>query len=428
MLQNLINSLVNMADTVMVGRLGTAAIAACGLGNQIFFLFTMLLFGVCSGAGTFTAQFWGKKDIQGIRKNTGLCLAITLAVGALFTLAAFFIPDKLIACYSRDTEVIELGARYLHALTPAFLPFAVSFVFIMTLRSIEQVALAMVTTIISLSVNVVLNYFLIFGSGPFPELGVAGAAMATAAARIIEMLILVSVSYAKKYALAGSFRDLAGFNRAFTGRFIRIAFPVVVNEAFWSLGITVENAIFARTHTDAIAALNITATISNLTWVFFMGFGAAVSVMVGKKIGEGDEGAARLYAKKAAKFAPLAALSAALVLVPVSRALPFFFNVNEQVLRNTQVMFIVLSCAYPFRAFNLTMIVGVCRAGGDTLFCAFYDILPLWLVAIPAAWIAARVPGLPIWGIYLCLCMEEPVKLLVGLSRLKSGRWLHHVT
>jgi putative MATE family efflux protein len=428
MLQNLINSLVNMADTVMVGRLGTAAIAACGLGNQVFFLFSMLLFGVCSGAGIFTAQFWGKKDIQGIRKNTGFSLAVTLTVGILFSLAVFFIPERIIACYSRDAEVIELGARYLHALTPAFLPFAVSFVFIMTLRSTERVALAMVTTVVSLSANVLLNYFLIFGFGPFPKLGISGAAIATAIARNIEMVILVSVSYAKKYAPAGRFGELAGFDRVFMGRFVKIVSPVVINEAFWSLGITIENGIFARTHTDAIAALNITSTVTNLTWVFFMGFGAAVSVMVGKKIGEGNETAARLYAKQAVCFAPLAALSAALILIPVSKLMPLFFNVNEQVLQNTQVMFIIVSAVYPFRAFNLTMIVGICRAGGDTFFCAFYDILPLWLVAIPAAWTAANIAGAPIWGIYLCLIMEEPVKMLVGLWRLKSGRWLHHVT
>jgi putative MATE family efflux protein len=426
MLQNLVNSLVNMVDTVMVGRLGTEAIAACGLGNQIFFLFNMLLFGVCSGAGAFTAQFWGKKDLPGIRKNTGFCLVITLGAALVFTLGSFFIPEKLIALYSRDPRVIELGAQYLHALTPVFFPFAVNFVFIMTLRSIERVRLAMASTIIALSVNVLLNYLLIFGIGPFPALGVTGAALATALSRIIETVILVSVSYLKRYALAGTFGELTKFDPAFIKAFVKIVSPVVVNEALWSLGITVENGIFARSHTDAIAALNITTTISNLTWVFFMGFGGAVSVLVGKKIGEGREDTARNYASQAVMAAPLAALGAALILIPLSRILPLVFNVNGQVLKNTQLMFIILSLSYPFRAFNLTMIVGVCRAGGDTLFCAFYDILPIWLIAIPSAWTAANMAS-PIWGIYLCLCLEDCFKMILGLWRLKSGRWLHHV-
>ncbi|MDR1143625.1 MAG: MATE family efflux transporter [Spirochaetaceae bacterium] len=427
MLQNLINSFVNMVDTVMIGRLGTTEIAAVGLGNNVFFLFSMILFGICSGGAIFTAQFWGKKDIRGIRKNTGLCFILNTAAAFLFTLAVICIPEKILGVYSRDPEVIRAGALYLKTLSPSFIPFGISFALVLTLRSIERVTLAMVTTLIALSINVVLNYFLIFGAGPFPAMGVAGAAVATVIARYAELIVLVVVSYKRKYEIAGTFREYTGFNRAFVGRFLVITAPVILNELIWALGITVQNVIFARTGTDAIAAFNITNTVSQLTWVVFIGLGNGVAVLIGKKIGEGNEEAARDYARRITAFAPLLAAAAALCLFPLSKLLPLIFNVNAAVLGFTSIMFIILCCSYPFRAFNMCLIVGVCRAGGDTIFCVLFEMVVMWAYSLPFGAVMAFIVRAPVWVIYLCLCSEDLFKMFWGLWRLRSGRWLNNV-
>jgi Na+-driven multidrug efflux pump len=259
-------------------------------------------------------------------------------------------------------------------------------------------------------------------------MGVSGAALATVIARHTEMIILISVSYAKGYAPAGNFRELMGFNGSFVARFFRVITPVIINETLWSLGITMQNVIFARTNTDAIAALNITNTFSQLTWVVFMGLGNGVAVLVGKRIGEGREQTARDYADRVTVFVFLLAFCAALVLLPLSKLLPFIFNVNARTLAYTVFMFAILCCAYPFKAFNMTMIVGVCRAGGDTVFCAVYDVAILWLVALPAAAAASFVFHAPIWLIYLFVASEDVFKAVLGFWRLKSGKWLHNVT
>ena len=428
MLQNLVNSFVNMVDTVMIGRLGTTEIAAVGLGNQIFFLYTMVMYGISSGGAIFTAQYWGKKEIAGIKKYTGICLTISLVTGILFTLLCGYIPELLIGFYSKDPAVIEAGASYLKTLSPSFIPFALSFVVMTILRSIEKVRLAMVSTIIALVINMVLNYLFIFGVGSIPAMGVAGAALATVIARFIEMIILVAVSYAKKYPLAGTLRELFSFDRTMLARFAVIASPVIVNELLWAFGITMQNFVFARTNTDAIAAFNITGTVSQLTWVVFIGLGNGASVLVGKKIGEGREDVAREYASLIIRFAPLVACGAALILIPVSRLLPFLFNVTPLVIANTNIMFIILSLTYPFRAFNMSMIVGVCRAGGDTVFCVIYDVIFLWIIALPLAMLSAFVFSAPVWVIYLCFCAEEPFKVMLGLWRYRSGKWLRNVT
>jgi putative MATE family efflux protein len=428
MLQNLGNSLVNMVDTVMIGRLGTVELAAVGLGNQVFFLYNLVLFGICSGGSIFTAQFWGKQDLRGIRKNTGLCLVCNLAVAVLFTLGALLIPGRILRVYSRDEEVIAAGVSYLVNLAPSFIPFAVSLLLVLTLRSIEKVKLAMTSTVIALFVNVGLNYALIFGLGPIPKMGVAGAARATVIARILEALILIVISYARRYCFAGSFRELLGFNAGFVRRFIRIIFPVVCNEVFWSLGVTAQNIIFARTNTDAIAAFNITNTLNQLTWVVFIGLGNGAAVLIGKKIGEGSEAEARDYADRVSTFVPLAAAGAAFILIPLSRLLPFLFKVNPPVLSAAAAMFIILGCTYPFKAFNMTAIVGICRAGGDTVFCVIYDLVFMWTLALPAGAAASYFFHAPVWLIYLCIVSEEPIKAILGVIRVRSGKWLRNVT
>jgi putative MATE family efflux protein len=427
MLQNLINSFVNMVDTVMIGRLGTTEIAAVGLGNNVFFLFNMVLFGICSGGAIFTAQYWGKRDIQGIRKNMGLCLILDCTVALIFTLAAIAIPEKLLGIYSRDPAVIETGARYLRTLAPSFIPFGISFVFVLTLRSIERVRLAMVSTLIALSINMILNYFFIFGAGPIPALGVTGAAIATVIARVTELVILAVVSYKRKYEIAGRPGEFLALSRAFVSRFLVITSPVIVNEFIWALGITVQNIIFARTGTDAIAAFNITNTVSQLTWVVFIGLGNGAAVLIGKKIGEGAEDTARNYARRVTIFAPLLAGAVALCLYPLSKLLPLVFNVNPAVLGLTSIMFIILCCSYPFRAFNMTVIVGVCRAGGDTIFCVLFEVVFMWGYSLPLGAAMAFFVHAPVWVIFMCLCSEDLFKMFCGLWRLKSGRWLNNV-
>lgn len=388
----------------------------------------MILFGICSGGAVFTAQYWGKNDIAGIRKNTGFCLFLVVLVASIFTFFCIAVPRVIIGLYSTDPAVIEIGSAYLRNVAPCFIPFGISFVFTILMRTIEKVKLSMVTTLIALSINVILNYFFIFGVGIFPAMGVVGAAFATVIARFTEMVILLAVSYKRKYALAGTLQELFSFDTIFIKRFFQIALPVIVNELLWSLGVTMQSVVFARTHTDAIAAFNITNTVSQLTWVIFIGLGNGAAVLIGKKIGEGDELTARSYASRISLFAPFVASCIAFLLIPLSWTLPYLFNVNAHVFSIIGSLFIILTFVYPFRAFNMAMVIGVCRSGGDTVFCVMYDLLFMWAVALPLAAVASFLFHAPVWIIFLCLASEEPLKLIIGVWRLKSGKWLHNVT
>ena len=435
-LQNFLQTFVNMLDTVMVGRLGATEIAAVGLGNQIFFILNMMLFGISSGGAIFVAQYWGKKDIAGIRRTLGITLALSFVLSLAFTAAALFFPHELISLYSSDERVIALGGRYLRCIAPSYPMLALSFVFQLAFRATEHVRLPTVSTAVSFFVNAVFNYLLIFGASvsvfgialTVPAMGVQGAAIATVISRFVELAITVGHSYRKKYEACGRFTELFSFDRDFLARFVKIALPVIINETLWGLGITTENSIFSHASTDALAAFNITGTISQLTWVFFIGVGNGAGIIIGKKIGASAEAEARRYANRFAWFMPAMAVLIGSLLFPLSLALPLLFNVGPHIIRQARLMLRVLMCVYPVNAFNMFFIVGMCRSGGDTIYAAINDGVWMWFVAIPIAYIAAFVLHTEPYVIYACLQIEQIFKSGAGLLRVRNGKWLHNVT
>ena len=423
-LQALLQNFVNMLDTIMIGQLGSVEIAAVGLGNQIFFILNMILFGITSGGGVFIAQFWGKKDLAGIRKSLGLMTIIAIFTAAVFTILGLFIPYKMISLYSPDQQVIQVGGTYLRYVCLSYVPTAISFSITLALRSTERVKLPLVCTAISLSVNVIANYLLIFVAG----LGVKGAAIATLIARLIELFILIIWSYSHKYEICGKIKELLSFNKNFIFKYIKIAFPVIINETFWGIGTSVYNAIFAHAGTNAFTAYSITGTISQLTWVFCMGFGNGIGVLIGKRIGEKKIVEAKTYAKRSMWFMPLIGAAVGVFLVPLSKLLPVFFNVDQEIIKDATSILMILIFMYPFNSFCMNWIVGVCRAGGDTVFSAVAEIVVLWFVSIPLGYVAAFILHLPAPMIYLFFCSESIVKAIIGAIRVLSGKWLHEVT
>ncbi len=435
-LQQFMQNFVNMLDTIMVGQLGSVEIASVGLGNQIFFILGMILFGISSGGSVFIAQYWGKKDIQKIRQTLGIMLFFATSISVLLMFAALLFPEFLISLYSKDSIVISTGAKYLRSVCYSYPITAIGFAYQFAFRGTEHVRLSMISTIISVVFNSILNFLLIFGfsfsfagiSFSVPAMGVVGAGIATVISRGIETAFLLIYSYSKKYEACANPKEYLNLNADFIARFLRISFPVIFNETLWGFGITFENAIFARAGTSAIASFNITGTISQLTWVIFIGCGNAAGIIIGKYIGAGQEKTARAYSNKLAVFMPLMSMGIALFLLPLSSALPFLFKVDAEILRNSRNMLLILACFYPFNSFNMCYIVGICRAGGDTKYAAFHDLFWMWTVAIPAGFCAALIFHCNPAIIYLCLISENFFKIIPGILRVKSGKWLNNIT
>ena len=196
----------------------------------------------------------------------------------------------------------------------------------------------------------------------------------------------------------------------------------------WGLGISTQNSIFAHTGTDSFAAFSITNTVSQLTWVIFIGMGNAAAIILGKKIGSGDKTGAGAYTNRYCWFFPLMGLVIGLFLIPLSFMVPYIFNVDSEIVHIVKTMLLAIAFLYPFRAFNMLLIVGICRSGGDTIFASLIDNGWMWCLAIPLGYFASFKLGLAPWQILLCLETEQLLKTICGFFRVRSGKWLHNVT
>ena len=423
--QQLITAGLNMIDVIMVGQLGEASVAALGLSNQIFFLLILFLFGVTSGMSIFTAQYLGKGDTENIRKVLGICLALAVSVAALFTLAATLIPEKLMSFYTEDPEVIQLGSSYLRIVGLSYIPMAISVSYISILRSITHVKMTVIVAVLALALKTVIAYILIFGHFGLPALGVRGAALGTSIGWAFESVLLLVAVYALKTPLAANPLTFFHFDRLFLFNVLRTSMPAAINEIIWSFGITTYNAVYARIGTDAIAAIQISATVEELMFVLFISLGNACSVMVGNKIGERDKEMAFEYSRRFTILGVMAAMLAGVLVFFVRGSVVNLYQLSPSAEHNLLNIMLVYSLSAWLRVFNFMLFIGALRAGGDTRYAMFTELFSIWVIGVPAALIGGFVLHLPVYYVYALVLLEELVKAIVILRRYISRKWIN---
>lgn len=426
-IQNLIMSSLNFVDTIMVGQLGETNIAAVALANQLFFLIALFLFGVGSGASVFVAQFWGKKDVINIRKVLGLSMLCSVVVSVLATLIVMTFPEVVLSLFTKDTEVIRISASYLRIVCFSYIPTSITFCFASTLRSTGQSKLPMIASAVALSVNTVLNYIFIFGKLGMPAMGARGAAAATVIARFAEAILILGAVYSLKLAPAASFRELFAFSRDFAVRFFQVVIPVIMNEVLWSTGVTMYTVVYGRMGTNILASINIASAIEGISFVLFRSMSNACAVLVGNKIGEGDEQTAFTYSLRMAILGPALGITVGLILFFSSGNLLVFYNVTEQVYENARIILRIFSFVIPLKVFNMINIVGILRSGGDTKFSLILDTFGVWFIAVPLAFVGGLVYHLPVYIVYVLVNLEEIFKFSLGLKRFISKKWINNV-
>ncbi|MBI5823631.1 MAG: MATE family efflux transporter [Chloroflexi bacterium] len=423
--QQLINASLNMIDVIMVGQLGEASIAALGLSNQVFFVLILLMFGTTSGMAIFTAQFWGKQEIEPIRKVLGMSIVTTSSIALLFTLAATIMPRTVLGFYTNDTEVIEIGAQYLRIVGFSYIPVAIATSYIAVMRSIQLVRLTVVATVSALVFKTILGYMLIFGIWIFPPLGVRGAAIGTASGWTLELILLIGFIYAQRTPLAASMQTLFSFDLSFFTRVLRTTLPAMANELFWSVGITTYNAIYAHIGTDSIAAINVNATMEELGFVVFMGLGNACAVMVGNRIGAGKKDEAYETVRRVIILSVSAAWIVGLIVLLLRDTVVGLYDLSPSGVTNVRMLMLMMACTLWIRMFNFSTFIGALRAGGDTRFALVMEICSIWLIGVPAAYFAAFVLRLPVYYVYLFVILEEIAKAFVSTWRFRSKKWIH---
>lgn len=425
--QNFITSSLNLVDNLMIGKLGEEAIASVGLANQYFFIFMLCLSGINAGASVFMAQYWGRKDTSNIKKILGIDISVGFIASIIFGGIALIFPEIIMRILSKDPRVVELGSSYLRIVSISYLFTNVTQGFSAALRSTEQPKAPMYASLLGVLCNAFLNWIFIFGNLGAKEMGVAGAALATTIARLIEMIYIVFMVYFKKNIVSANIKELFGFNVDYIRMYFKTSTAVILNELLWSLGMTAYSIAYAQIGTSAVATMQIATTLNNMFMVLSIGLASAAAIMVGNKIGAKQEKVAIDYSIKLEVVAPILGLLVGVLLWITTPLIVKPFSVTPETTKNTITVLRIMAIFCPLRFYNVLMIVGIFRGGGDTLYSTLVQLGTIWCFAVPLSFLGATLLKFPITAVYFLVCCEELVKFFFERARLKSGKWLRDV-
>ena len=428
-LQNMLSASFSLIDTLMVSQLGDIQLSATGMAGQWTWLFNMMLFGIASGAAVFVSQYWGENNIKGIHRATGIAISSGLVISLLFLLAGILIPDKIMYIFNKDPRVIAEGSVYLRYACLSYPAIALTNILGSTLRSAEQPRLPMTVSGISALLNAILNYVLIFPA----ELGVKGAAIATALSAWAGPILIIIISVARKNILYAPIRDYLAFNFKSLGNFFKKALPVIVNETMWGLGTVAYNVIFANIGHEEYAAITIVKTFENFSFCFFLGLCTACCVMVGKSVGSGEIKESLRDSKRFMVLFPIVSATIGVIVILLRRPLVSVFNLGSEISQYTietaEWILIIFGAWIVVRNIPYLTVVGIFRPGGDTSFGMIVELLVLWCFSVPMTFIAANVLHLPFLCVYIIMYLCEDIpKSLIFIPYWRSGKWVKPVT
>jgi putative MATE family efflux protein len=427
MLQALLVNGVTFVDTLMIGQLGTIQIAAVGVASQLFFLVTMFLYGISSAGGIFFSQFWGAKDIKSIKKVLGIIIVFSVFCCGIVSILSTLFPRFVMLIFTKDLSVIESGNSYLRIVGFSYILTGISFSYAVGLRFTGDAKTPLIVSLIALSVDVVGNYLLIFGIGPFPEMGISGAALSTSLSRVVEVFLYIIVTSSRKNCpIKFSFKDSLNFDKKFVVKFFKVAFPVVINDILWSVGMVCYKIAYSKIGTGALAAVQVVESINNLFFISISGLGSAVAIILGTKIGEGKEEEAHRYSMFALKFSMILGAMVGLLIILISPIFVDQFKIDADVKKMAVDSLKILAILQVIKAFTMVEVIGVLRGAGDATFSMFLEMSSIWLIGVPIAFISALVWHLPLPLIYLMVGSEEIVKLIVGMKRIRSKKYIHN--
>ena len=434
MLQNLITNLVSMLDNIMVGSLGTEQMSGVSIVNQILFIFTLAVFGGLSGIGIFTAQYYGKKDEDGVRYTLRLKAILAVLIFAVGAAILVLFQEPLINLFLHDGEyegdltlTMDYAKEYLFVMLFGLLPFAFTQVFADTMRQTGDTLTPMVVGFLAVGTNCLFNFLLIFPHPlvGFPGWGVTGAAVATVFSRFVECVILILFVYTHKRRfpyIRGAFRSLYIPGEAL-GQMARKGLPILFNEILWSGGMTAMSIAYSLHGLDVVAGYSISSTISNLFAMAFLTMGSAIGIIAGKHLGAGDGDKAYDAARKLTAFSFAISVVVGLIMFAVGGEITRFYNTSEASIGLARYFIRVSACALPLQAISNASYFTL-RSGGKTVITSLFDSGSVWLIAVPTAYLLYYVGHLSIYWVYPIVMALEIIKDVLGLTLVHKKVWI----
>ncbi|MBO4861929.1 MAG: MATE family efflux transporter [Firmicutes bacterium] len=426
-LQGLVSSSLTLLDNMMVSSLSETALSSVNLGVQLFNIQWMMVFGFCTGCSTFLTQFWGAKDIRNIRRVMGFAMVNAMVLSLIFFCLGRFFPLQVMSIYTRDPAAAALGAEYLKTASVNFLFIAVINPLSASLRATQQTRIPMFISFGAFVTDLFFNYCLIFGHFGFPRLEVRGAALATVMARALEFTLMVLMVFARKNPLRGPLKGLFAFDRNLAARVYKNSVFTTLNETLWSGANSAMSAAYGHIGTLQFAAFSASITVMNLFLMCMFSLGDASLILIGARIGEGKKDEAFETARRLRRLALIMGTCAGVLIAVFAGIILKIFDLSPEGFTTARQIMYVHAVFCPLNLTNGVMVSGILRAGGDTRFAAITEILLMWLISVPLAFIGALWLKLPITIVVLMVSAETVIKFFVLRRRFRSGKWLNYM-
>ncbi|MBR1747793.1 MAG: MATE family efflux transporter [Clostridia bacterium] len=430
LIQNAITNFVSLLDNIMVGSVGTEQMSGVSIANILLFVFNLAIFGATSGVGIFTAQYFGSKNEKGMKYTIRFSMYWGLVLFVVGLLIYGGLGKAIINLYLHENgstgdiaSTLEYGTDYLTIMVIGLPPFVFSQVYAGTVRSAQKTLPPMVSGLVAVAVNLLLNYVLIYGKLGAPAMGVEGAAIATVVSRYVEAIVLGVWCHASKKLpyFKGVWRSLF-VPKAECASFVRKGFPIFINEVLWSISISVIAQCYSVRGLATVAAMNIQSTMNNLFSAGYVTMGAVTGIIVGNILGSGDLPGAKDTAKKLMVFSALFCTLLGAIYVGLAFVFPSVYNTTEEVKRLATAVMLVAACFVPLEAVvNATYFT--IRAGGRTVITFLFDSFFAWVIPVPVAFMLSRLTDLDVVRMYLVIQCLEIIKLIIGLLIFRSGIW-----
>ncbi len=425
-LQQLLTSSVQLVDNLMVGSLPNSELGSVAIINQLYFVVILITFGAMGGAGIFSAQYFGSKDFDKLRQTFRFKIVIGFLLAFLSFVIFSIFSSPLIGAFT-DNDVIKGNSEiYLKVIRWSAFPWILNVAIASTFRETGVTKPLLKISIVAILTNTVLNYLLIFGHFGFPELGIYGAAIATLIARGVEFSLSVLLVIKKGHIFNSRVFEMLKISPKLFSSILIMAFPLMLNEALWSGGQTVFFYAYTSRGTDALEAVTISSTISQLVFVTFGGIATAVAVMVGNTLGKNELEQAKDNAKKLIAFAVMIAIGAGIILFILSFFVVDFFNASQASQAIARFNIRINALFIPVFSFNVAMYFTL-RSGGDTKSTFLMDAGYMWVVPVPIALVLAHFTQLPVTLMFLIVQSMDIPKMFFGLSRYRKENWVKNL-
>ena len=436
MIQQGITNFVNMLDNVMVGRIGQAESTGVAVSNQLIFVFVLCIFGAISGAGIFTAQFFGNRDFEGVKQTFRFKIIFCTLLTAAGVLLFCFKSDALIMFYLNEqdnailaSESFSFAKSYLYIMSIGLLPYTISQCYGTTLRETGESKVPMIAGVLAVGVNLSLNYVLIFGKLGAPCLGVRGAAVATVVSRFAELAFLVGYTFIKRSKCAFI---LAGWKSPYislklVGNIFKKGMPLMLNEALWASGIATVNGFYAQRGLDVVAANNISQTFFNVFSVAFMAIGVAIGILLGHDLGSGKNAAEiKDTAFKSISFSVGVSIVVAIIYAICAMFIPRVYNISDDAKVLATALMQITALTMPIDAFAHSSYFTL-RSGGKVIITLIFDSFFVWGVSVVSAMLLINYTSLGILWVYFIVQMFNIMKCILGYIFVKQGSWIKNI-